>query len=162
VDVCTQSPSGISQLVLYKLLEDHWGHAGYLDWLIHIRMEYTARRDAILTACERYLPKDIVSWVPPMAGMFHWMEIDYTKHPSYPEKSMDDIEDELFLKNVDHGTLLMKGSFFYAEEDVEKDKMFFRATYAAAPFDKIQEAIKRFGDAVRDTFGIKPMTNGFH
>jgi aromatic amino acid aminotransferase I len=162
VDVCTQNPSGISQLVLYKLLEDHWGHPGYLDWLIHIRMEYTARRDAILTACERHLPKDLVSWVPPMAGMFHWMEINYKKHPAYPEKSMAEIEDDLFLKNVDYGTLLMKGSFFNAEDGVVVDKMFFRATYAAAPFDKIDEAIKRFGDAVRDVFGVKPTANGFH
>lgn len=163
VDVCTQGPSGMSQLILYKLLEDHWGHDGYLDWLIHIRMEYTSRRDAILDACERHLPKDIVSWVPPMAGMFHWMEIDYTKHPKYPEMSMDEIEDEIFLKNVDYGTLLMKGSFFNAEEEKEKTQMFFRATYAAAKFDQIDEAIKRFGDAVRDSFGMKPaIANGVH
>ena len=159
-DTSTQGASGISQLVLFKLLEDHWGHDGYLDWLIHIRMEYTARRDAILAACERYLPRDIVSWVPPMAGMFHWLEIDYEKHPRYPQMSIDEIEDEIFLRNVDHGTLLMKGSWFMAEDVSEKDKMFFRATYAAAPFDQIEEAIKRFGNAVRDSFGILPMANG--
>ena len=161
-DVSTQGPSGVSQLVLFKLLEDHWGHDGYLDWLINIRLEYTARRNAILEACERYLPREIVSWVPPMAGMFHWMEIDYTKHPAYPEgKSMDEIEDEIFLRNVDYGTLLMKGSWFYAEQDaVEKEKMFFRATYAAAPFEQIDEAIRRFGEAVRECFGLGPMGNG--
>ncbi|KAK5172127.1 Aromatic/aminoadipate aminotransferase 1 [Saxophila tyrrhenica] len=161
-DTSTQGPSGISQLVLFKLLEEHWGHAGYLDWLIHMRMEYTARRNTILDACERYLPKDIVSWVPPMAGMFHWLEIDYTKHPRYPDMSMDDIEDELFLKNVDHGTLLMKGSWFCAEADTEKSKMFFRATYAAARFDQIEEAIRRFGAAVRESFGLEAYTNGTH
>lgn len=69
-DVSTQGPSGISQLVLFKLLDEHWGHEGYLDWLIHIRMSYTKRRDVILGACEKYLPREIVSWVPPMAGMF--------------------------------------------------------------------------------------------
>lgn len=69
-DVSTQSPSGVSQLVLWKLLDEHWGHAGYLDWLIHIRLEYTRRRDVILQACERFLPKEVVSWDPPMAGMF--------------------------------------------------------------------------------------------
>jgi aromatic amino acid aminotransferase I / 2-aminoadipate transaminase len=69
-DVSTQGPSGISQLVLFKLLDEHWGHEGFLDWLIHIRVEYTRRRDAILEACETYLPKDLVTWVPPMAGMF--------------------------------------------------------------------------------------------
>lgn len=33
--------------------------------------------------------------------------------------------------------------------------MFFRATFAAAAPDKMQEAIKRFGDALRAEFGLK-------
>ena len=69
-DVSTQGPSGISQLVLFKLLDEHWGHTGYLDWLIHIRMEYTRRRNVMLEACDKHLPKEVVSWKPPMAGMF--------------------------------------------------------------------------------------------
>ncbi|KAF2468105.1 aromatic amino acid aminotransferase 1 [Lindgomyces ingoldianus] len=69
-DVSTQGPAGMSQLVVWKLLDEHWGHAGYLDWLIYIRMEYTRRRNVMLKACERYLPKEVVSWKPPMAGMF--------------------------------------------------------------------------------------------
>lgn len=40
--------------------------------------------------------------------------------------------------------------------------MFFRATYAAAQFDKIDEAIKRFGNAIREEFALKPYTNGYH
>lgn len=73
-DVSTQGPSGMSQLILFKLLDEHWGHGGYLDWLVHIRMEYTKRRDCVLEACEKYLPKEIVSWKPPMAGMFVCIE----------------------------------------------------------------------------------------
>jgi aromatic amino acid aminotransferase I len=65
-----QNPSGISQLVLYKMLDEGWGHGGYLQWLINLRLEYTRRRDVILAACEKYLPKEIVSWNPPAAGMF--------------------------------------------------------------------------------------------
>ncbi len=65
-----QNPSGISQIVLFKLLDEHWGHDGYLKWLINLRLEYTSRRDILLAACEKYLPKDIVSWNPPAAGMF--------------------------------------------------------------------------------------------
>ena len=38
--------------------------------------------------------------------------------------------------------------------------MFFRATYAAVPAEKLQEAIRRFGDAVRVSFGLKKMENG--
>lgn len=69
-EVSTQNPSGVSQMVLYKLLDEAWGHKGYLDWLINIRMEYTGRRDILCNACEEYLPKSVTSWVAPAAGMF--------------------------------------------------------------------------------------------
>lgn len=65
-----QCPSGLSQLVLYKLLDETWGHAGYLDWLINLRLEYTKRRDSLVYACEEYLPKEVASWHAPAAGMF--------------------------------------------------------------------------------------------
>jgi aromatic amino acid aminotransferase I len=69
-EVSCQNPSGISQLLLYKLLDETWGHDGYMKWLMHMRIEYTKRRDAILAACEKYLPTDLVKWNPPAAGMF--------------------------------------------------------------------------------------------
>ncbi|KAL1383841.1 aromatic amino acid aminotransferase 1 [Phyllosticta capitalensis] len=154
-DVSTQGPSGMSQLILFKLLDEHWGHPGYIDWLIHIRKEYTHRRDVMLRACDKYLPKDVVSWKPPMAGMFHWLQIDWRKHPHASTKSLTELEDEIFMLIIDHGALVMKGSWFYAEPDAAHDTMFFRATFAAAPADKIQEAIHRFGDAIRHSFKLK-------
>ncbi|KAF2146858.1 uncharacterized protein K452DRAFT_283059 [Aplosporella prunicola CBS 121167] len=154
-DVSTQGPSGMSQLILFKLLDEHWGHPGYLEWLIHIRKEYTQRRDVILDACEKYLPKDVVSWKPPMAGMFHWLKIEWQKHPHAHEKSIPELEEEIFLASIDHGALVMRGSWFYAENDIAHDTMYFRATYAAAPFDKIQEAIRRFGEALRESFKLQ-------
>lgn len=69
-EVSAQNPSGISQLVLFKLLDEHWGHSGFLDWLINLRMEYTHRRDALLHSCEKHLPREITHWVAPAAGMF--------------------------------------------------------------------------------------------
>lgn len=69
-EVSVQNPSGISQLVLFKLLDETWGHAGYLDWLINLRLEYTKRRDVICNACEKHLPREVASWNPPAAGMF--------------------------------------------------------------------------------------------
>jgi aromatic amino acid aminotransferase I len=154
-DVSTQGPAGMSQLILWKLLDEHWGHEGYLDWLIHIRLSYTKRRDVILGACEKYLPKEVVSWVAPMAGMFHWMQIDFKKHPDYPSKSIETIEEEIFMRIIEHGALCMRGSWFYADPEESHDTMFFRATYAAAPAEKIDEGIRRFGEAVRAEFGIK-------
>ncbi|KAI4907392.1 hypothetical protein J4E90_009421 [Alternaria incomplexa] len=153
-DVSTQNPAGMSQLILFKLLDEHWGHAGYLDWLIHMRMQYTHRRDIILSACTKYLPTEVMSWKPPMAGMFHWMQVDFRKHPSYPAKSIENIEEGIFMRVIEHGALVMRGSWFYADAEEEHDTLFFRATYAAAPGEKIEEGIRRLGEAVREEFGL--------
>lgn len=69
-EVASQGPSGFSQVILHKLLDETWGHEGYLRWLMNLRMEYTKKRDSLLAACEEHLPKDLVSWNPPVAGMF--------------------------------------------------------------------------------------------
>lgn len=69
-EVSVQNPAGFSQIVLFKLLDEQWGHAGYIDWLIHIRTEYTSRRNVLLDSCHKYLPREVVSWTPPAAGMF--------------------------------------------------------------------------------------------
>lgn len=150
-----QNPSGISQLVLFKLLDESWGHEGYLKWLLNLRMEYTARRDTILAACEKYLPHEVVSWNPPAAGMFLWLKVEWKKHPHAATKSLADIEEEIFLASVEEGVLVSKGSWFTAErENFVPTDMFFRATFAAAAADNMTEAIERFGQAVRNSFAL--------
>lgn len=69
-ETSTQNPSGMSQIILFKLLDEAWGHEKYLDWLVHLRMGYTSRRNVMLEACEKYLPTSVASWHPPAAGMF--------------------------------------------------------------------------------------------
>lgn len=154
-EVSVQNPSGLAQLVMFKLLEDTWGHAGYLDWLIHIRLEYTKRRDDICYACEEYLPREVASWNPPMAGMFHWIKVDWRKHPSKEGgRSMLEIEDDIFLAAVERGVLISKGSWFRAEAGDPGDELFFRTTFAAAPADQVVRAIERFGLTLREVFRL--------
>ena len=159
-EVSTQTPSGPAQLMMFKLLEETWGHAGYFDWLIHIRLQYTKRRDNICYACEKYLPREVASWTPPMAGMFHWIKIDWQKYPSKEGKSILEIEDEIFHAAIERGTLISKGSWFRAETDNPGDDLFFRTTFAAAPADDVAEAIVRLGHTLRDAFDLDKFTNG--
>jgi len=157
-EVSTQNPSGISQVVLFKLLDESWGHGGYLDWLLYIRIEYTKRRDSICHACETYLPTEIASWNPPAAGMFHWIKLRWHLHPLYDNEpsyaNLLKVEDSIFHAAIDRGVLVSKGSWFRAESGTDNE-MFFRATFAAAPADKVAEAISRFGDALRAEFRIE-------
>ena len=95
-EVSIQNPAGFSQIILYKLLDEQWGHAGYLDWLIHMRAEYTNRRNVLLDACHKYLPNSIVCWVPPAAGMFVRTQNCLTHSP--PHLLTPHIHPYLYLK----------------------------------------------------------------
>ncbi|KAI1106648.1 PLP-dependent transferase [Jackrogersella minutella] len=153
-ECCSQGPAGLSQIFLYKLVDETWGHEGYLKWLMHLRLEYTRRRNTILAACERYLPLDVVSWVPPAAGMFLWLKVDHTKHPQAATKSILEIEEDIFESGIDKGVLAIRGSWFQAEQGLPPSGLFFRTTFAAASEDDMERAIERFGAAVRESFGL--------
>lgn len=131
-EVSVQCPSGLSQIILHRLLDETWGHGGYLDWLIHIRLSYTERRNVLMHACEEYLPKEVASWTPPAAGMFHWIKLDHSKHPEAGRKSIKEIEDDVLNTCVAGGVLVVPGSFFKADSAKELDQLFVRANYASA------------------------------
>ncbi|KAG5988747.1 hypothetical protein E4U43_004636 [Claviceps pusilla] len=153
-EVASQGPSGFSQVILYKLLDESWGHEGYLRWLMDLRLQYTRRRNALLAACEDHLPRDIVAWTPPAAGMFLWLKVDYSKHPQSGVKTLEEVEQEIFDSCIDGGVLVARGSWFLAEKEKPMPGLFFRATYAAASAENMNEAIRRFGQAVRASFGL--------
>jgi aromatic amino acid aminotransferase I len=160
-EVTAQNPAGFTMIILYQLLEENWGHKGFLEWLMYIRAEYTRRRDIIVNACEAYLPTEVASWVPPKAGMFHWIHVDVTKHPLCRGQSgkvdyatLVEIEHAVFLAAVDQGVLLAKGSWFRSQKGTDTG-LFFRTTFAAAPAEKIVEAIKKMGVAIRKEFGLE-------
>lgn len=161
-EVSSQTPSGFSEIALFKLLEENWGHKGFFEWLMFIRAEYTRRRDIIVNACERYLPTEVSSWSAPKAGMFHWIEVDLTKHPKYHAKINQeeflDIEEKVFLAGVEQGVLLARGSWFRAQKGSD-EALFLRTTFAAASAEQIEEGVKRMGIALRNEFGLRQLTN---
>jgi aromatic amino acid aminotransferase I / 2-aminoadipate transaminase len=90
------------------------------------------------------------------------MKINWQKHPQAGKKSLKEIEEEIFLSSINHGVLLMCGSWFTAEKNAVSDTLFMRATYAAAPSDKINEAIRRFGESLRENFGLTSKAGNGH
>lgn len=160
-EVSTQNPSGISQVILFKLLDEAWGHKGFLEWLMYIRAEYTQRRDIIVGACEKHLPREICSWEAPKAGMFHWIRVDWMRHSKFDAENRSveallKIEDSVFLASIEKSVLCSKGSWFRAERATDGE-MFFRTTFAAAGAETIDEAIRRFGEALRGEFNLAPI-----
>ncbi|KAH6690429.1 aromatic amino acid aminotransferase [Plectosphaerella plurivora] len=151
-EVASQGPSGISQVVLWKLIDQTWGHEGYLRWLMDLRLNYTRRRNMLLAACEKHLPLEVVSWAPPIAGMFLWLKVDHTKHPDYSSRTIIDLEDEIFHQAIENGVLCSRGSWFRTEPDVPANSIFFRATFASASEEAMSTAIERLGAAIRKSY----------
>jgi len=153
-EVANQGPSGFSQVILHKLLDETWGHEGYFKWLMNLRGEYTKRRDVMVAACEAFLPKEIVSWDLPMAGMFHWLKVNHEKHPLAKKKSVLELEEEIFKSCIAKGVLVACGSWFRAEHHTAPSQLFFRTTFAAATPENMREAIRRFGEAIKESFKL--------
>ena len=87
-----------------------------------------------------------------------WVRILWHKHPSASTKTALEIEEEIFQSGIDSGVLIAKGSWSLAEPDVdpsENDEVFFRMTFAASGAEAVQEAVKRFGEALRVAFGLQ-------
>lgn len=153
-EVADHGPSGISQIMLWKLLDETWGHEGYLKWLIDLKDNYTRRRNTLLAACEQYLPTSIVSWTPPASGMFLWLKVDHSKHPDYPRRSTEEIEEEIFNQAIGNGVLCARGSWFRTEPSTPASGLFFRTTFASASEEVMDSAVQRLGQTIRQSFQI--------
>lgn len=159
-DVSTVCPSGLSQLAMYNLLEESWGHGGFMNWLQFLRSEYSHRRDVLIQACTTYLPPTICSWNIPTSGMFHWIKIEWTAHPLVVNLARDlcssdllRVEDKIFETALSCGVVCCKGSTFRADEKGSAG-MFFRTSFATATTSQLEEAIKRFGRAIAEEFHL--------
>ena len=155
-ETSVQNPSGLSQLILHRLLDEHWGHEGFFRWLMWLRRQYTRRRDVVVKACQQGLPSEVVRWNVPTAGMFLWMHIECSSFVD-EEGTMEMMEDRLFEKFVEKGVLLCKGRWFRAdevdgdgEESEEGKGVYFRATFAWGEEEMMREGIRRVGEALRE------------
>ncbi|KAK5989568.1 Aminotransferase swnA [Cladobotryum mycophilum] len=155
-EVGPSSPSGPSQVMLYKLLVENWGQEGFANWLNHLSGEYRSRRDAMIAACEKHLPKEICTWTTPTYGMFLWITVSLETHPDCAEKRTEKcqaIEDRIHERAEINGVLVARGSWFNVENCV--NKVFFRMTFVAtASQDDLEQGVEKFSKAVRDEFRL--------
>jgi aromatic amino acid aminotransferase I len=152
-EVTIQAPAGFTQIILYNMLALNWGHEGFFQWLLYIREVYTDRRDSCLTAMDAELPKSVVRWKPPLAGMFFWVEIDVAKHPKYTG-DIGAIETRLYDKALEYKVLVIPGSWFSAERGRKVTRLFFRGTFACVEQEACRQGVKRFGQMLKDEFGV--------
>ena len=154
-EVGPSSPSGPSQVMLYKLLVENWGLEGLAGWLDYLSGEYRVRRDVLVEACEAYLPKRVCEWTRPRCGIFVWVCVDLKRHAEWADTGEEQclaVEGRIYERAEKSGVLVARGSWFHVGECV--DKVFFRMTFVAtASQDDLKRGVEQFGRAVRDEFG---------
>ncbi|EME45300.1 hypothetical protein DOTSEDRAFT_87682 [Dothistroma septosporum NZE10] len=156
----TTAPSGPSQVMLYKTLDEAWGHEGFIRWLMRLSSQYRGCRDTMIKACERYLPGKICRWTVPSVGMFVWINVDLSTHPSANTDSPRSsrgcnapvIEEKIFASAKARGVQVSRGSWFAVDQNLKDTVVAFRMTFAAADEELLEEAVRRFGAAVREEF----------
>jgi aromatic amino acid aminotransferase I / 2-aminoadipate transaminase len=171
-EVSTVSVSGPSQLMLWHLLEETWGHVGFFCWLDGLSRRYKKRLDALVDACERYLPKDLCCWRVPECGMFLWVATDLKKHPTFrghlgtenathstavldrERTQVAEIEARIYASALRNGTQITIGSLFdtVPEQDLA---LHIRLTYAAAQEAQFAKGVEGLAEAIREEFGIQ-------
>ena len=164
-EVSIQCPAGLTQSLTNGLLQ-RWSQSGYLDWLIGLRAEYTKKRDVAMDAVAKYFPKEVTSYVPPVAGMFFTVNFDATKHPKYEEWGRDvaKVENAIYEQGIKQGCLMIPGLWFKSigqsnppqkvSPKSDENKVFFRGTYAAVPLDELVRGLEKMGNAVKVEFGL--------
>ncbi|EFY95964.2 aminotransferase family protein [Metarhizium robertsii] len=166
-EVGPSSPAGPSQAMLYKLLVESWGPEGFAGWLDYLSGEYGRRRDVMVAACERHLPREVCAWTAPTHGMFLWVGAALERHPRYQESGARDqdrdadadaelcraVEDGICARAEANGVLVARGS--WCRVGGGADRAFFRMTFVAtAEAADLERGVAQFGRAVRDEFGL--------
>jgi DNA-binding transcriptional MocR family regulator len=83
-----------------------------------------------------------------------WLKVDHTRHPDAGTKSVFEIEEEIFNSCIGRGVLVARGSWFRAEQDKPLSGLYFRTTFAAATPENMTEAIRRLGEAIRESYRL--------
>lgn len=163
-EVCTAFPSGPSQLMLFNLLREDWGHQGFINWLARLSLRYRERRDIILQACQDHLPSHVCTWDTPTRGMFVWIRVDLSSHPSVisgkelTSLECSAIDSRIMASALENGVQVTNGSLFepFSSSSLSSKRprraVFFRLTFAAAADAALITGVQLFAKAVRDEF----------
>ncbi|KAG0075206.1 hypothetical protein BGZ93_007099 [Podila epicladia] len=165
-EVTIQQPSGFSQGLLAEMLVNHWGQEGYRRYLTeNVRTEYLYRSRHLQAAFKKHVNGKYASFIEPSAGMFLWIKVHLEEHPRYGKVKDNVLMLELFNKCVEYNVLMVPGWQFSCKPkptDIDPSDLlgswydeaatYMRATFAYATFDQMEEAITRYGEALKAVF----------
>ncbi|EIN10771.1 PLP-dependent transferase [Punctularia strigosozonata HHB-11173 SS5] len=96
------------------------------------------------------------SFVPPSAGMFIWLKMDFSSHPRLAAEGEQSLEMKLWAALAEAGVLISPGWFFSpdGEDDASPGQGVghYRISFSNAQFDVMNKAVKIMGSVMRDFF----------
>ena len=134
-DLCT---SKLTQHMAARYIKEY----GMEEHLKTIREIYHVKRDAMVAALEKYMPKDEgITWTNPEGGLFLWVR--------FPE----DIDtEEMFPRALENNVAYVIGNAFYVD-GCGKNEM--RLSFSLGTPERIEEGIKRLAKVVREELAAK-------
>ncbi|OAX41341.1 PLP-dependent transferase [Rhizopogon vinicolor AM-OR11-026] len=112
----------------------------------------------VKTIAEKHATQNLtmLSFVPPVAGMFVWMKLHLDQHPSFSPGDENALEMKLWTKLAENGVLFAPGWMFSAKEltgDTDHaDSGHFRVSFSNVEFPDLKKAVTIFGRVIREFF----------
>ena len=121
--------------LIQRALEAYVTVGRYQSYLRRSCQIFHKRRDAMLSAIQRYLPAD-VSLDPPQGGLFIWLQL--------PEKLSSE---KLLLLAAEEGVIFAPGNGFFP--NATGGRSWLRLNFVAQGPDEIEEGVIRLGRAIK-------------
>ena len=110
-----------------------------------LRQGYSAKRDAVLAALEKYMPGHGVSWTRPTGGFYVWLTL--------PEH-LNTSRGAMFEKAVEHGVLYVPGEYcFQPDESGFIPRNHIRLSFGQVGIEQIDRGIERLAAVVSGQLG---------
>lgn len=80
------------------------------------------------------------------------MRVNLERYPNFRQRKPALIENEIYHSAIEKGALIIPGSWFRANPDIEVQEVTFRVSFAPIPAADIVEMMKRFSAALKAVF----------
>ncbi|MGB3329944.1 MAG: PLP-dependent aminotransferase family protein, partial [Thermomicrobiales bacterium] len=136
--------SALDQMLVHGVVA-----TGFDDQIARILPVYQHRRDHMLAALDREMPRDI-RWTRPEGGMFIWLTL-----PAGLDSR------QLIRESIEqHGVVFVPGSAFFPATEADAGARHIRLNYTCSDDATIDDGIARLGHLFRQHLGQAPSATG--
>jgi 2-aminoadipate transaminase len=131
--------ANISQQIALEAMRD----GSYLKHLEVLKSAYRLKRDRMLDALDRHMPKGAgIDWTRPHGGLYVWLTL--------PTSIDTGRGKAVFAECVNHGVLYVPGEYcFQPDATGHLPRHHMRLSYGQVALEKIDEGIQRLADVIR-------------